>query len=65
MGNLNDLLARQARQAGQPFEVEVEDKHLARALPQELRVFEKNFRFTPVAHDPFPKPEPKARKKEA
>lgn len=63
MPNVNDLLGRMARTKGMGFEMELGDEHLNKSvLPSELRVFEKKFKFTPVNHDPFPKPEPKAKK---
>lgn len=63
MATLRDLIVReQLAKRGAAFELDLEPGHLASTLPPELRVFEKNFKFVPVEHDPFPKPEPKAAK---
>ncbi len=63
MANLREVLLRgMAARTGQPVEIELEASHLTSTLPPELRVYERNFKFTPVTHDPFPKPEPKKTK---
>ena len=53
---LQELLAGAKRIPGQGFELDLEPSHLSSTLPPELKIFEKNFKFTPVRHDPFPKP---------
>lgn len=66
MASLRDLIVReQGLRQGRGFELDLEPTHLASTLPPELRVFEKNFKFTPVSHDPFPKPQPAGGKKKA
>lgn len=63
MATLRDLIVReQSARQGAGFELDLEPGHLGPKLPPELRVFEKNFKFTPVEHDPFPKPQPADKK---
>lgn len=64
MASLREILLNTARGEGGGFEADLDGKHIGR-LPPELKIFERNFRFTAVEHDPFPKPEPKAKKKDA
>lgn len=60
---LRDVMLAARGESSGAFEADLEDHHLASPIPQELRVFERAFRFTPVEHDPFPKPEPKKKAK--
>jgi hypothetical protein len=63
MPSLREILLNTARgEAG--FEADLDASHVGR-LPPELKIFERNFRLTPVEHDPFPKPEPKTKKKDS